>query len=211
MVSLTQVVVFAGLVQVAAMSPGPDFAVVVRRSAVGGRGNGMAAALGVTLGVVLWVVAAAVGVAALLAASAVAFTVVKVVGAAYLLFLGVKALRSSARATEASAVTVEHGGDTTMWAAFREGLLCNVLNPKAALFFVALIPHFLSGQAGAGDITLLAAVAAALTITWFSIVATLVSAFRRFFARPRVRRAVDAVTGTALVALGVRLATAGDA
>ncbi|MFI6922760.1 LysE family transporter [Nonomuraea spiralis] len=79
------------------MSPGPDFAVVVRRSALSGRGHGMAAAVGIAVGVSVWVVAAATGVAALLAASAMAFTVVKVVGAAYLLYLGVKALRAALR------------------------------------------------------------------------------------------------------------------
>ncbi|MDF5753769.1 LysE family transporter [Spongiactinospora sp. TRM90649] len=205
MTSIAQAAAFGGVVMLGSMTPGPDFAVVVRRSAVSGRGSGMAAALGIAAGVFAWVCAAATGVAALVAASVVAFTVIKVVGAAYLFYLGVKALRSAARGGgepgEPDGEPVRGG-----WAAFREGLLCNALNPKAALFFVALMPQFLGPGAGAAEIVALAMVALAVNGVWFLSLANLVGALRRLFARAAVRRVIDALTGTAMIALGVRLA-----
>ncbi|TMR95996.1 LysE family translocator [Nonomuraea basaltis] len=206
MTSMTQFVAFGGVVLLGAMSPGPDFAVVVRRSAVSGRGYGMAAALGISVGVFVWVVAAATGVAALLSASAVAFTVVKVVGAAYLLYLGVKALRSALRKGGELELGLPDPGRRSSSAAFGEGLLTNVLNPKAALFFVALVPQFVSSGASIGDTLVLSVIALAGTVAWFLVVANIVGTLRRVFARPAVRRTVDGLTGAALIGLGVKLA-----
>lgn len=200
MTTFTQLVAFGGLVMLGAMAPGPDFAVVVRRSAVSGRVYGMAAAAGIALGVSVWVVAAATGVAVLLSASAVAFTVVKVVGAAYLCYLGVKALRSAVKGSGQPLEPADPGRSGS-WAAFAEGLLTNVLNPKAALFFVALMPQFATE-----NVLVLSAIALAGTMVWFLTVANLVGALRRVFARSAVRRAVDGLTGAALIGLGVKLA-----
>ncbi|MEV0594827.1 LysE family translocator [Nonomuraea cavernae] len=206
MTSVTQIVAFGGVVMLGAMSPGPDFAVVVRRSAVSGRGHGMAAAAGISLGVFAWVAAAATGIAALLAASAVAFGVVKVIGAAYLLFLGVKALRAALRSGGELSLDVPDPGGRSSWAAFAEGLLTNVLNPKAALFFVALVPQFVASDAALGDALVLSVIALAGTVAWFMVVANIVGALRKVFARPAVRRSIDGLTGAALIGLGVNLA-----
>lgn len=164
----------------------------------------MAAAVGIAMGVFVWVVAAATGVAALLAASALAFTVVKVVGAAYLIYLGVKSLRAALHGGGTLDLNVPESGGRGSWAAFAEGLLTNVLNPKAALFFVALVPQFLAS--GLSALTL-SAVALAGTVAWFLVVANVVSLLRGVFARPAVRRAVDGLTGVALIGLGLKLAT----
>ena len=205
-ITVGQVVAYAAVMAVGALSPGPDFAIVVRQAAVCGRARGMATAAGVAAGVFVWAVTAATGVATLLAASAVAFTAVKVVGAAYLAWLGVRALLAAARGGGGTVGGQSGDGGTTMSAAFRQGLLCNVLNPKAAVFFVALMPQFLAADATVVDAALLAGVAAAVALLWFLGVANLVAAMRRFLDRPRVRRAIDAVTGVALLALGLRLA-----
>ncbi|MEU5941751.1 LysE family translocator [Micromonospora sp. NPDC047548] len=205
-VTIAQVIAFAAVMAVGALSPGPDFAIVVRRAAVSGRARGMATAAGIAAGVFVWAVAAATGVATLLAASAVAFTVVKVGGAAYLTWLGVRALIAAARGGAGTLGGPAGEDDTTMLAAFRQGLLCNVLNPKAAVFFVALMPQFLRPDATVVDAALVAGVAAAVALVWFFGVANLVAAMRRLLDRPRVRRTLDAVTGVALIALGVRLA-----
>ncbi|MEV4393144.1 LysE family translocator [Nonomuraea sp. NPDC049607] len=209
MISLPHFVALGALVMLGAMSPGPDFAVVVRRSALSGRGHGMAAAAGIAVGVAVWVVAAGTGVAALLAASAMAFTVVKVVGAAYLLYLGVKALRAALRKGGPLDLGLPGPADNGPWAAFAEGLLTNVLNPKAALFFVALVPQFVREGTALGGTLLLSAVALAGTVVWFLTVANVVGTLRRVFARSGVRKAVDGLTGAALIALGVNLAVAG--
>ncbi|PZF92505.1 lysine transporter LysE [Micromonospora endophytica] len=197
---------FAGVIALGALSPGPDFAVVLRQAAVSGRSRGMASAGGVAVGVFGWAVAAATGVAALLAASATAFTVVKLVGAGYLAYLGIKALRAATRRTDGPALTDGDGQLASVSVAFRQGLLCNVLNPKAAVFFVALMPQFLGTGAGVGQALILAVVAAAVTLLWFFVVANVVATLRRLFARRSVRRALDAVTGVALIGLGARLA-----
>ncbi|WP_228713584.1 MULTISPECIES: LysE family translocator [Prauserella] len=200
----SQLLPFAGVVLLGAMSPGPDFAVVLRHSAVGGRVSGMGAALGVATGILVWSVVAAVGVAGLLAASAVAFTVVKLAGAAYLLYLGGKALWAARRGSAGQPEQPAAPPDPRR--AFRDGLLCNVLNPKCAVFFVALVPQFLPADPTVADTVLTAAIPVVLTALWFGVVANVVGAMRRLLAIPRVRRALDAVTGTLLVAVGVRLA-----
>lgn len=209
MTSLPQIVAFGGVVLLGAMSPGPDLAVVIRRSAVSGRAYGMAAAAGIAVGVFAWVMAAATGIAALLAASATAFTVVKVVGAGYLLYLGVKALRAASRKGGAVELDLPDPGKKSSWAAFLEGLLTNALNPKAAFFFVALVPQFVSAHASLGDALVLSAIALAGTVLWFLVVANVVGALRRLFRRPAVRRTIDGLTGAALIGLGVNLAAAG--
>lgn len=207
MTSLTQIAAFGGVVMLGAMSPGPDFAVVVRRSAISGRAYGMAAAAGISVGVFVWVVAAATGIAALLAASAVAFTAVKIVGAAYLVYLGARALRAAVRGGGGSLeLDVPDPGRGGARASFLEGLLTNVLNPKAAFFFVALVPQFVAHDATLPDTLVLSLIALAGTVAWFVTVATVVGALRRLFARSAVRRAVDGLTGVALIALGVKLA-----
>lgn len=203
--SVAHVLAFVGVVLLAAMTPGPDFAIVVRRSVRSGVRSGMAAALGVGAGVFVWAVSAAVGVAALLEASAVAFSIVKIAGAIYLLYLGIRALRSASRRDDPAEQNADRGPQS-VWTSFRQGLLCNLLNPKVAAFFMALMPQFVGDGSAYGVTLLLAGIAGATALSWFCVLANLVSALRRVFARPAVRRVVDAVMGTALVGLGIRLA-----
>ncbi|SEG11134.1 Threonine/homoserine/homoserine lactone efflux protein [Thermomonospora echinospora] len=202
-----QLLVFAGVVQLAVMAPGPDFAVTVRNSAVSGRRTGMMTALGIAAGIVGWSLGAALGIAALLATSATAYTVVKLVGAAYLLFLGVRAVRAALRGDYTAGTSgAGERAEPGPWTGFRQGLLCNVLNPKAAAFYVALMPQFLPPSPGPADTLVLSAIAVTLTGVWFVVVANVVVALRRMFDRPAVRRRIDAFTGIALVGLGLKLA-----
>ena len=203
----TQVLAFGGVVALGAMSPGPDFAMVVRRSILAGRAHGMATAVGVAAGVFAWAIAAATGVAALVAVSAVAFTVIKLAGAGYLLYLGVKALRSALRSRDLRPdPDAGPAAEPGLWAAFRDGLLCNALNPKAAMFFVALLPQFLPPGAGLVPLLTLSMIAVVITAAWFLAVANLVAAARRALSRSAVRRCIDGISGTVLIGLGVRLA-----
>ncbi|GIE94803.1 hypothetical protein Ari01nite_22680 [Paractinoplanes rishiriensis] len=196
----------AGIVLLGALSPGPDFAVVVRRAAVSGRRAGMAAAAGVATGIFGWALAAAVGLVAAMTAVPGLLTVIRYAGAGYLAYLGVRALLAARHRDETAEVALgEHG---TAWQAFRDGLWCNLLNPKAAVFFVALLPQFLPQHPRAVDTLVLASIAVGITLLWFCTVANLIAAMRRLFARPAARRAVHAVTGAALLGLGARLAFA---
>ncbi len=204
---VTQFVALGGVVLLAAMSPGPDFAIVTRNAMVSGRRAGMACGAGIAVGVFAWAVVTALGIVGLLAASAVAFTAVKLVGAGYLVVLGVRALLAARRGEYDSAEVVPGARATSAPAAFRQGIVTNLLNPKVAVFFVALLPQFLPASATAADHLLLAGVAAGVTLTWFTVLAGVVSALRRLLTGNRVRRGIDALMGTLLVGLGVRMAT----
>jgi RhtB (resistance to homoserine/threonine) family protein len=188
-----------------AMAPGPDFVVVTRSAILGGRKAGIAAGLGIALGVFVWVVAIALGVAAILTASAVAFTVVKLIGAAYLIFLGIKAWLAVRRG-DYSEIEEKAAPTVSPRVAFRHGLLTNLLNPKVAVFFLALLPQFLPHTASTAQTLQLAVLATTVTIVWFFVLAALVGSLRRFFTAAKVRRAMDAVMGTLLVGLGIRVA-----
>jgi RhtB (resistance to homoserine/threonine) family protein len=202
---LTQSLALGGVVLIAAMAPGPDFLVVMRNAMVSGRRAGIAAAAGIASGVAAWAVVTSVGVAGLLAASAVAFTIVKLIGAAYLVLLGIRALIAARRGGYAE-MTVHGPAQRGAAAAFRQGLITNLLNPKVAVFFVALLPQFLPHSATAADTIALSATAAVVSLVWFTLLATMVSAMRRLLTGPKVRRAIDAVTGGLMVAIGVRIA-----
>ncbi|MDQ3785647.1 MAG: LysE family translocator [Actinomycetota bacterium] len=189
------------------MSPGPDFVIVLRSVLSGGRRAGMACGAGIASGVLVWAVVTSVGVAGLLAASAVAFTVVKLAGAAYLVLLGIQSLLAARRggyeqAKEPEAERTRRGA----LVAYRQGLLTNLFNPKVAVFFLALWPQFLPHDATVADTAILTAIAALTSLVWFTVLANVVTALRRFLTASKVRRTIDAVMGTLLVAIGVRIA-----
>ena len=121
------------------LMPGPDTAYIIGRSIAQGRRAGIASALGITLGSVCHTIAAALGLSAFLAASAVAFTTVKFIGGAYLVYLGVRMILSRARELQVPS----HFRSSETAAAFRQGIITNLLNPKVALFFLAFLPQFI--------------------------------------------------------------------
>ena len=195
----------AGVVLLGAVSPGPDFFVLTRRTAVSGRRAGLTCAAGMATGIFLWVTAVGDGISALLAASPVVFTVVKSAGAAYLVFLGLRgwlsACRGSAARTPETAAAPQPSARS-----FREGLLCNLLNPKVAVFYLAFLPQFLPPGSGWPPTLELAVTAAATVMCWYVFVALIVGAVRRFLTA-RVSRVIDAAVGTVLIGLGVLIAT----
>jgi threonine/homoserine/homoserine lactone efflux protein len=192
------VVAFLALAAVVIVVPGPDTALTIRNSLLGGRGNGVRTALGVATGQALWTLAASAGLAALLAASEPVFVALRVVGAAYLVWLGVQALLAALRGRRERATP---GAGSRR--GYRQGLLSNLGNPKMAVFFTSLLPQFGSGF---GELLGLGLVFCSLTLVWLSAYALFVARARRLFSHTRVLRALDAVTGTALVAFGIRLA-----
>jgi threonine/homoserine/homoserine lactone efflux protein len=204
---MTQALGLAGVILLGAIAPGPDFVIMLRNVVTGGRGAGMACAAGIASGVLAWAVVTSLGIAGLLAASAVAFTVVKLVGAAYLVLLGVQALLAARRGgyerpPEPDREQTRRGA----LAAYRQGLLTNLFNPKVAVFFLALWPQFLPEHATPVDTAVLAGVAGATALLWFTVLANVITALRRFLTTSRVRRTLDAVMGALLIAIGVRIA-----
>jgi len=170
------------------VAPGPDFALTVRNSV---RGGGLATTLGVVTGQLVWALATAAGVAALLVASHPAFVALRLVGATYLIWLGLSGLLRRDRQRE---LIVRRGSP------FRQGLLSNLANPKMPVFFTSLLPQF-GGSFAA--LALHGVAFAALTLAWLGLVARIGAVL----SVGRVRRAIDVVTGIVLVAFGLRLAT----
>jgi threonine/homoserine/homoserine lactone efflux protein len=199
---------FVGVAALVITTPGPDTALTVRNALLGGRACGVATALGVTLGLAVWTLAASAGLAALLVASEPAFVVVKLVGAAYLVYLGTQSLWHAVRG---DSVQPGEGARAprrlTPAAALRQGILNDLGNPKIAVFFTTLLPQFAPSH-GPAFATLLAfgLVFCVMTFVWLVLYSVVVARAGDALRRPRIRRALDAIMGTALVALGVRVA-----
>jgi threonine/homoserine/homoserine lactone efflux protein len=195
---------FLGVSVLVIVLPGPDTALTIRNALLSGRRGGAFTALGVSTGQATWTVAASAGLAALLRASEPVFLALRLAGAAYLVLLGVQALRSALRRDPTS-----HAGDgpaparLAPRAAFRQGLLSNLGNPKMAVFFTSLLPQF-GGSFAA--LLLLGVVFCTMTLVWLTGYGIAVAKAGDVLRRPRIRRTLDAVTGTVLVAFGLRLA-----
>jgi threonine/homoserine/homoserine lactone efflux protein len=200
---MRDVVAFAGVAALIVVVPGPDMALVLRNGVAYGRRAAVATALGINAGLLVWAVAAALGVAAILHASGTAFTVLKLAGAVYLVWLGVRALLDAWRG--AAAPTSAPNRRRTSH--FRQGLLSNLFNPKIALVYTTLIPQFVDrGGSEVAQTFLLAGVFIAMGLVWLTGYALLVAQAGTLLRRPSVRRLVNAIAGTLLTALGVRLA-----
>ncbi|MGW2561551.1 LysE family translocator [Streptomyces sp. NPDC001514] len=203
-----QLIAFIGVAAAMVAMPGADFTVVVR-SALASRRDGVAAALGVAGGLVVHTGLAVAGLAALLVAVPVLYRTLQFMGGAYVLYLGVQALRSALRPVRAA-------GDESEWPvpagtvrSLRQGFLTNVLNPKAPVLFLSLLPQFVpDGAAVLPRTLLLATIVVVLALVWFPLVALLVDRLGRWLRRPRTARTVEGVSGGALTALGLTLVTA---
>jgi threonine/homoserine/homoserine lactone efflux protein len=205
-----ELLAFLGVAALVIMTPGQDTALTIRNTLVGGRPAGVATALGVSSGQAVWTLAASAGVAALIAASEPAFVALKLAGAAYLVWLGVQTLWSAVRGDGHAA----RAGATTPGrrrlqpaAASRQGFLSNLANPKMAIFFTSLLPQFAPAHGAAFPVLLgLGLLFCTMTFAWLCAYAAAVDRASELLHRPRIRRALDAAMGTALVALGLRLA-----
>lgn len=196
---------FIAVAAVLVITPGPDFAVVVR-NALRGRRQGVATTAGTVSGLMVHTAVAALGLSAILAASAVVFTGVKVAGAGYLCWLGLRALRSAGSHDPEPG---DHRRPVTLLRtrlAFRQGLLTNVLNPKAPLIFLSVLPQFIPrGAAVLPRTLLLSVILVGLATAWYLTLAGLVATLQPVLSRPAVRRRLDRVTGVVLIGLGIRL------
>ncbi|WP_205471986.1 LysE family translocator [Nocardioides sp. SYSU D00038] len=206
---LGTLIAFLVVAAVAYVTPGPDWFVVMRHATTSRR-QGWVAAAGVQCGLLVHMTAAAVGVAAVILASAQAFTVLKLVGAAYLVLLGVRALRDSWRRSSAPdrPDRPDRAEAEQPWGrVWRQSFTANVLNPKAALFFVAVLPQFVSGSLPvASQVVVLGLLDVALGLAWWAVFVVGVRGVRSVLGGARSRVVVDRVAGTALIGLGGVLA-----
>lgn len=188
------------------ISPGPDLIYILSKTIAGGRKIGIMSSLGVCSGAFVHVFAAALGLSAILATSAVAFSIVKYVGAAYLIYLGVKALRSKGTTFDNLGTSEK---ESTPWQAFRQGAMVDILNPKVAIFFMAFLPQFVRPELGhtsvqimvLGSLVILVAI-----VVECSIVLAAAQTTNFFRENRRCSIWLDRVLGSVLIGLGVRLA-----
>jgi threonine/homoserine/homoserine lactone efflux protein len=186
------------------VAPGPSFAVIVNRAIRDGRRAGLLVVAGNTTALTFWASASALGLTALLKTSEIAFTALKIAGAAYLCVLGIQTLLRSRR-YPSEVTTDDQPAPKTGRAAYRAGLFTNLTNPKAAVLYLALFPQFLPAHSNVGNVFLLAAVQMAISAGWYVTVVLAVAAVRRLLARSVVRTWLDRATSVVLIGLGLRL------
>lgn len=215
-------VAFAGVALLLTLSPGPDMALMLRNVLRGGGRVVFATTLGTCLGLLFWAAASSLGIAALMASSAELFSLLRLAGAAYLVWLGTGALRTAwegdrAFRAEAEAVapsdsasglgTASARAPLSRTAAFRNALVANLFNPKIGVFYATLLPQFIPpGFPALGASLILASIHAAEGIVWLSLYGYLLARFGDHLLRGRGRRILESVSGTVLLALGARVA-----
>lgn len=191
------------VVSLLVITPGADTVLVLRNTLTAGRRAGLATALGVTSAAAIQGSLASVGVGALIVRTQPLFQAMKWIGVAYLLWLGVQSLRSAWRGRYAA--DLERVGAGTA-RGYRQGLLCNITNPKMFVFFLALLPQFVGASAPVGIWLAHALVLPLIGTVWLVVLAVAIARTRELLLRRPVRRAMDATSGLVLLGFGARLA-----
>jgi threonine/homoserine/homoserine lactone efflux protein len=184
-------------------TPGPDTALIIRNALAAGPRASTMSALGVAVGTLVWVTASAVGVGLLLERSSTAFTILKLAGAAYLCYLGLRSLFSTQREVGAPGAARSKLGARGAW---RQGLFSNLLNPKTGAFFVTVMPQFTIPGDPATRLFLMVAVFEVMLLAWLIAYGHAASRLGRSRLGTRVRQVMTRLTGLVLIGLGARLA-----
>jgi threonine/homoserine/homoserine lactone efflux protein len=201
---------FLGVSALVIVTPGQDTALTIRNTLVGGRRAGVFTAAGVISGQLTWALATSVGLSALVVASESAFVALRLAGSVYLVYLGGRALIAAVRRSN------RRGGaifDASLNArlrpavGYRQGVISNLGNPKAAVFFTGLLPQFVGGDPSFIALLSLGVVFAAMTLVWLLVYASLVAKAGDVLRRPRIRRTIEGLMGSMLIGLGLRIAT----
>ena len=200
---MTHLAAFLGVSLLVIVTPGQDTALTIRNTLLGGRRGGVRTAAGVAAGQATWTLAASAGVVALLRASEPAFVAVRLLGAAYLVYLGATTLVHG----RTSDVGVAGRAAITRGRGFRQGFLSTITNPKPTLFFATYLPQFVNPNGNiALQILALGAFHCVVGIVWLTTYAELVGRLHVILTRDRVRRWLERTTGAVLIALGLRVA-----
>jgi RhtB (resistance to homoserine/threonine) family protein len=199
---------FIGVSALLIVTPGPDTALVTKNALLSGRRPALGTSFGVTAGLLIWTIASAFGVAAIVHASETLFTVMKLIGGAYLIWLGIQALRAAGREKATAEVAVGGTRKLNGTQGFRQGLINDLANPKIAAFFTSLLPQFIDpGQSVFAPFLVLGVLFAVMTLAWLCAFALMASKAGGLLTRPRVKAGLDRLTGIVLIGLGLRLAT----
>jgi threonine/homoserine/homoserine lactone efflux protein len=206
---LGQIAAFTVAATLVTISPGPDMALVARRAITDGWRRASVTSAGIVTGLLVHATASALGISVILVRSATAFTVLKIAGACYLVLLGILSFRAARRsAREPAEPAVGEPRQRSGRTSFAQGFLNNVHNPKPALFYLAFVPQFVQPGDPVFVLTgILVSIHIAISIVWLVLWAWLVGRAGGVLGRPRWRATLERVTGTVLIALGLRLAT----
>jgi threonine/homoserine/homoserine lactone efflux protein len=205
MIDTPLLLAFIAAASILTITPGVDTAIVLRAATVDGRRQAVAASVGIVLGCLVWGAAVSLGLGALLQASEMAYTIVKCVGAAYLVWLGSKLLLKPRSMLDSKAVKEDSSNN---WVAFWRGFLANLLNPKVGVFYVTFLPQFVPAGASVASYSFwLAFLHVMLTLLWFSVLIAATVPLSSFLRQPSAVKTLDRLTGGIFVAFGVKLAT----
>lgn len=231
MISLENLLLFVPMAALLVMLPGPDFALIAKISLLNGRPQGQAAACGVALGISVHTTAAMLGISAIIEQSVLWFSILKYVGAAYLIWLGIQALRHGRQASAAVVKVAPQADDLKehapahgvmkkpaaaphftgrqWWSFFRQGFLTNALNPKAVIIFLTFLPQFMNPHAPLGPQFLeLGGILSALCLLWYVPLAYMLGRVRHIFESSRFQLWLQRFTGFIFIAFGLKLAAA---
>ncbi|WP_298030243.1 LysE family translocator [uncultured Desulfovibrio sp.] len=227
MISLENLLLFVPLAAILVVLPGPDFALITKISLLDGRPQGQAAACGVALGIVIHTSAAMLGISAIIAQSVFLFSVLKYIGAVYLFWLGVQTLRQgravgqavvstaplpgrdAEESPEEAARPVSRATRIMLWRAFKQGLLTNILNPKAVLIFLTFLPQFMNPHMPlAPQFLELGGIMSALCLCWYVPLAYMLGHVRKAFESSRFQQWLQRCTGVVFIAFGLKLVAA---
>jgi threonine/homoserine/homoserine lactone efflux protein len=198
---------FLGISIIVIVTPGPDTAMTIRNTLLGGRAGGVATAFGVAAGQAIWALATSAGLVAVLLASEPLFLAVKWAGAAYLIWLGGQALLAAWRGHGVDAARNGPGPRLGARAAFGQGVISDLGNPKMAVFFASVLPQFApQGDGMFSTLVGLGLVFSLLTLLWLAAYAVALARAGDMFRRSAIRRTLEGITGAVLIALGLRLA-----
>jgi threonine/homoserine/homoserine lactone efflux protein len=196
---------FLGFAAILVLVPGPDFAVVTKNTLVGGRHRGLWSALGVGSSNAVQGLVAAAGLGAIIVRAEPLFLAIKWLGIAYLSFLAIQAFRSLRRGEYRSTPDAARESGRA-WRGWRQGFLSNITNPKVLVFYLAVLPQFLGPHATIVTLGVFALSHAVLSVLYLTVLVSVMHRARRILAARKVRRCLDAATGTALVGFGAKLA-----
>ena len=226
MISLETLLLFLPMAAILVILPGPDFALIAKISLLNGHPHGQAAACGVALGICVHTTAAMLGISAIIAQSMLWFSILKYAGAAYLIWLGIQALRNNGAVSAAVVKTAPREGTPAQepsanpvaeprlsarqwWSVFCQGFLTNALNPKAGIIFLTFLPQFTDPHAPlAPQFLELGGIMSALCLLWYVPLAYMLGRVRHVFENSRFQLWLQRFTGFVFIAFGLKLAAA---
>jgi RhtB (resistance to homoserine/threonine) family protein len=199
--------VYVGVVVAIILLPGPDTAVVTKNALMHGRDAALGSAVGVNVGLSVWTLGTALGVAAVIRSSATVYDSLKLIGAMYLIWIGLRALWDSRRVTHGARTAAGPSRTLDGRGGFRQGMITNLANPKVGIFFTSLLPQFVSaGHPALPQMLFLGAIFVVLNVVWMCGYALAAVRLSDVLSRARVKAALDRFTGLVLVGVGIRLA-----